>query len=838
MRITSNQTLLRLALSAVILFCLSSNLAFAQSNRPNIILMMADDMGWGDVPYSIRLGEDSSGNDINYNGTTFWDSPNLELMAANGLKFSRMYSQHTVCSPTRASVLTGRAPQRQSIPFANQGKMQNREVTIAEYAKALGYKTGLFGKWHLGSLTRDLDDSNRGGPGSFDIYSTPLNSGFDQFYATESRVSTFNPGTSGLTATTRYWTGPGQFIPPNSPEIAGDDSAIVSRETNEFITNAANNDEPFLAVVWFHTPHLPTNDPGGNVNNFPAYRFAMEDLDAAIGEIRSQVAALGIADDTILMFTSDNGFEDGQNWNPAGLRNNKRELHEGGMRVPGIIEWNNTISAGETHTPMVTSDYLPTLLDIWGIAPVDDRPLEGISMTNTIFNDRTAPRTETLFFRSTNGHQSAVGVDGRYKLISTNNGNNWELYDLVIDFGEQDFLADSGSVGSANAATRAIFDQLLNEYNQWEGSVAISEQNNFTGDYSTGVSSTTGGTISEEPPESLTRGRVPTGSTPILYVERQHATLAADTEVDSLGEDGNYSNANEATIAKGTVVNSYLMHFNPTSNNQVNATASFTFDEKIVGVIGGSSLLIDTDYLSFADPNFDASFNRRMDTADGWEILDDGHTIEFDVRATNFIDEARILTASSLDGVGEPISVDVVIGDGAVQRSMLTEVEISFSNSVSVESGAFELLKRGSDGGLVDLTSTIDNSGDGSTVTLNFSGPFTEDSGSLVDGNFQLTIDGDRITSQGIAIDIDGDGSPGGTLIIGDEEAEEFYRLFGDADRNRVVNVVDLLGFRQTFLLLTGNALFDNTFDSNIDGIINVIDLLRFRQNFLKNLPF
>ena len=123
-------------------------------------------------------------------------------------------------------------------------------------------------------------------------------------------------------------------------------------------------------------------------------------------------------------------------------------------------------------------------------------------------------------------------------------------------------------------------------------------------------------------------------------------------------------------------------------------------------------------------------------------------------------------------------------------------------------------------------------------MTLDFSGPFTEDSGSLVDGNFQLTIDGDRITSQGIAIDIDGDGSPGGTLIIGDEEAEEFYRLFGDADRNRVVNVVDLLGFRQTFLLLTGNALFDNTFDSNIDGIINVIDLLRFRQNFLKNLPF
>lgn len=218
-------------------------------------------MGWGDVSFTVRLGEDSSGNDINYNGTPHWDTPNLNSMASNGLKFSRMYSQATVCSPTRASVLTGRAPQRQSIPFANLGKMQNREVTVAEYASALGYKTGLFGKWHLGSMTRDVNDANRGGPGSFGVYSTPLNNGFGIHYSTESKVSTYNPTTSGLTRTTRYWTGPGQSIPLNAQELQGDDSAIIARETNEFIADSVNTNDPFLAVVWFHTPHKPVNDP-------------------------------------------------------------------------------------------------------------------------------------------------------------------------------------------------------------------------------------------------------------------------------------------------------------------------------------------------------------------------------------------------------------------------------------------------------------------------------------------------------------------------------------------------------------------------------------------------
>ena len=652
----------------VVCFSIDTASVAQPPDRPNVILMMADDMGWGDISYTVRLGEDADGNDINYNGTPHWDTPNLASMASSGLMFSRMYSQSVVCSPTRASVLTGRAPQRQSIPFANQGKMQNREITVAEYAASLGYRTGLFGKWHLGSMTRDVNDSNRGGPGSFGIYSTPHGSGFEAYYATESRVSTYNPGISGFTALTRYWTGPGVSIPSTAQEIRGDDSAIIARETNEFIAEAVNNGDPFLVVVWFHTPHKPVNDPFGNRDNIAAYTFAMEDLDTAVGQIRSQVQALGVADNTILAFTSDNGPEDGQTYNPAGLRNNKRELHEGGVRVPGIIEWNNTIAAGTTHTPMVTSDYLPTLLDIWGVDPVDDRPLDGTSMTNTIFNDRQAVRNKTILSMSTNGHRSAVGIEGRYKLISTNNGGNWELYDILRDYGEQNELADSGSVGSADAATQAIFSQLLGEYNAWSNSVADSSQNSFTGDYSSRV--VVGGDISleEEPPEFLESG-ARQNNTPELFIEREYATLLQPLTVDSGGEAGTYDIDDSATLAAGSVVHSYLVHHDPAAGS----TAEFevTFEDRIIGVVGSPDLLAASDSLSFADPNFEAVRGLDADQ-DSWAISNDGHTISFSSTANqgvapkDQIDVVQVQESITVLANGTAVPVD---GNGNVNTS-------------------------------------------------------------------------------------------------------------------------------------------------------------------------
>ena len=155
-----------------------------------------------------------------------------------------------------------------------------------------------------------------------------------------------------------------------------------------------------------------------------------------------------------------------------------------------------------------------------------------------------------------------------------------------------------------------------------------------------------------------------------------------------------------------------------------------------------------------------------------------------------------------------------------------------------VGNGAFELVRRGTGGGAVGVTPVIDNSSGSTVVTLDLSGSFTTAAG-LVDGNYQLTVRGDLITSSsGVAIDGDGDGNAGGDLVFGDTAADNFFRLFGDNDGNRSVNVFDLLAFRSTFGDSNGDANFNAQFDSNADGNVNVFDLLAFRDNFLETLVF
>ena len=140
---------------------------------------MADDQGWGDV---------------GYNGHPYLKTPNLDSMAKNGAIFTRFYSAGSVCSPTRASVMTGRHPERMRICSANCGHIQNEEITLAELVKKKGYRTGHFGKWHLGTLTKDILDANRGGRKQNEIhYAPPKNHGFDVSFVTESKVPTWDP---------------------------------------------------------------------------------------------------------------------------------------------------------------------------------------------------------------------------------------------------------------------------------------------------------------------------------------------------------------------------------------------------------------------------------------------------------------------------------------------------------------------------------------------------------------------------------------------------------------------------------------------------------------------
>lgn len=423
----------------------------AEAPRPNIILMMADDLGWGDV---------------GFNGGMIIQTPHLDAMADAGLKFNRFYAAAPVCSPTRGSCLTGRHPYRYGIPFANAGHLKAGEWTLAELLREQGYATGHFGKWHLGTLAPDYS-GKKGRAGTRD-YATPGMNGFDEWFSTEFAVATWDPyapenshlGT-GVPYDTRalYWHN-GVNVEGG---LEGDDSRIIMDKAIPFIETAIKADKPFFAVVWFHAPHQPV--VGG-----PEYRkqYAQYDeeaqhyyacvtaLDEQVGRLRATLRTLDVAENTMLFFCSDNGPEgdqpEGRTVGSAGpYRGRKRSLFEGGIRVPALLEWPARVTAGAvTDYPAVTSDYLPTILEVLGVAPIDTRPLDGLSLLPAV-QDGTTERSAPIAFETRGGvgammsRQSPhVGlIENRFKLLTdfSVGGEEDLLFDLIQDPDESINLA-------------------------------------------------------------------------------------------------------------------------------------------------------------------------------------------------------------------------------------------------------------------------------------------------------------------------------------------------------------------------------------------------------------
>jgi len=416
-------------------------------HQPNIVLIMADDLGWGDV---------------GFNGNTVIKTPHLDAMAGAGLRFERFYSAAPVCSPTRGSCLTGRHPYRYGIPNANAGHMLPQELTLAELLKEHGYTTGHFGKWHLGTLTKTVKDSNRGGPRGAKHFSPPQDNGFEVCFSTEAKTPTWDPmlrptqgggpwwepvaeGAATQPYGTHYWNEKGEMVTDN---LRGDDSRVILDRAIPFMQNAVKNDRPFFAIVWFHAPHLPVvAGPeyaamyAGHNGYERSYYGCITALDEQVGRLRAELRKLGVADHTLVAFCSDNGPEGQAGSAPGtagGLRGRKRDLYEGGVRVPSIIEWPAKIKPGaETAIPAVTSDYLPTILDILGVTMADDRPIDGISLL-PLFAGALTERPRPIGFQA--GRRIAL-TDNRFKLITTDRGANWALYDLVADRGEKNDLA-------------------------------------------------------------------------------------------------------------------------------------------------------------------------------------------------------------------------------------------------------------------------------------------------------------------------------------------------------------------------------------------------------------
>ncbi len=364
----------------------------AEDARPNIVLLMGDDHAWDEVAY---------------NGHPHLVTPVLDEMAASGLRFDSFYSAHPSCSPTRASVMTGRHPNRCGT-FSPNWSIRPEEMTIAQILGEAGYACGHFGKWHLGPVKADSPTS----PGAMGFEEWVSHDNFFELDPTFSR----NGG------------------PPET--IEGESSDIVIAEAEQFIERARQSGRPSFTVVWFGSPHEPyqgleedltlyneipeqyndrtvrltDNETGGPttrpLGDVLRERYAeITAMDRAIGRLRSFLSSKGLRENTIVWYCGDNGIpSSGRATTP--FRGQKGDVYEGGVRVPGVLEWPARITAPRsTEVPAVTTDTLPTLCALVD-APLPDRPLDGVDLSPLI-DGEMSQRPQPICFWSYPAHRVA-----------------------------------------------------------------------------------------------------------------------------------------------------------------------------------------------------------------------------------------------------------------------------------------------------------------------------------------------------------------------------------------------------------------------------------------------
>ncbi|NOY42180.1 MAG: sulfatase-like hydrolase/transferase [Planctomycetes bacterium] len=425
------------------------------ADRPNIVLVMADDQGWGDVAY---------------NGHPILKTPNLDAAAAAGLRFDRFYAAAPVCSPTRASVLTGRHPNRMGVLQWGH-PIRPQEVTLAEVLKTAGYATSHFGKWHLGSVRRNSPVN-------------PGRNGFDEW------LSAPNFFDNDAILSRR-----GQAV-----QTQGESSIVTADAALEWIKAQSGADKPLFCVVWFGSPHKPHQaveqdrkiyaDQPKKLQHFYG---EITGMDRAFGKLRDGLGELGIRDNTILWYCSDNGALP-RVGSTGGHRGIKGDVYEGGLLVPAILEWPARLSKPRiTDTRCTTCDIYPTLLEIAGAAAPKQPPLDGISLVPLI-DGEASPRRRPIGFwdydtggvvtpseswmsdllkaqqaggdlepneSSKNagvlpkpayphdtfpGHSAWIEGDWKLHRIASKKGAvKWELYNLAMDAKEQNDLANTQS---------------------------------------------------------------------------------------------------------------------------------------------------------------------------------------------------------------------------------------------------------------------------------------------------------------------------------------------------------------------------------------------------------
>jgi arylsulfatase A-like enzyme len=402
---------------------------------PNIILIMTDDQGWAQTGY--------------YNHPVL-KTPNLDSMAANGLRFDRFYAAGPVCSPTRASVLTGRTHDRTGV-YTHGFALRRQEKTLSEALNNAGYATGHFGKWHLNGLR---------GPGvpifDDDIYS-PGAFGFEDWVSVTNFFD-IDPLMSDN----------GEF-----KEFKGTTSEIIAAQAIEFIEKSMTNQKPFFAVIWDGSPHRPMKAtqedraPYDHLNEISANQHGeIAAFDRSLGMIRDKLRQLNIANNTIIWFCSDNGgLHDIEPSTVGNLRDFKGSLYEGGIRVPAIIEWPAEVKPAITKYPASTMDIFPTIASIIQLPDtVMLQPQDGQSLVKLWQEEEgVAKREQPIPFRYSNG---GALVNNDFKIFTENRDSGiYQLYNLSSDPLESTDVSDQYP---------DIYESMISTYKKWDETVEIS----------------------------------------------------------------------------------------------------------------------------------------------------------------------------------------------------------------------------------------------------------------------------------------------------------------------------------------------------------------------------
>jgi arylsulfatase A-like enzyme len=430
----------RLGLLLLCFLCVAEH-APAAALPPNIVLILADDLGW---------------SDLGCQGSEFYRTPNIDRLAREGMRFTQAYAAGPVCSPTRASILTGQHPARLHLtdwlPGRDDRKDQKMKrpaletnlpasaLTLAEALKSAGYVTASIGKWHLG------------GKGSL-----PQDHGFDINIAGDHRgspASYFAPfGKGDKVMPGLEQAPPGEYLTDR-----------LTTEAEKFIESSRG--KPFFLYLAHYAPHIPLAAKSNVVAKFRAaikpgathtnalYAAMLESIDESVGSIVRKLQDLELTTNTVILFTSDNGglsVREGPN-TPATsnlpLRAGKGHLYEGGIRVPLIVRWPGMVPAGTTEpTPVTSCDLYPTLLNLAGVKSPEDSAIDGVSLASLLKRSGSFARDPLFWhyphYSNQGGKPGGAIRDGDLKLIEFYESGYLELYNLADDPGETNNLAGS-----------------------------------------------------------------------------------------------------------------------------------------------------------------------------------------------------------------------------------------------------------------------------------------------------------------------------------------------------------------------------------------------------------